>query len=86
MKILWIRSVPDPAPSDVVVHLGALPRLTAADRCDACPRGVSRAYVGVRLKASGRRLYFCGHHYARHLAALAPLVDSVRDQREDIPR
>ena len=70
-----------PAQAAELVHAGAHPRLTLADRCDACQ---AQAYVAVRLRATGRRLALCGHHYRRHEVALSPLVDAVHDQREDL--
>ena len=52
--------------------------LTLHDRCDRCG---SAAYVRVTL-STANDLLFCSHHYARHEAALAPKVVSIRDERE----
>jgi hypothetical protein len=60
-----------------LAHAGALPELTLSDRCDGCPRGVSAAQVGVRLRSTGSRFYLCGHHWRRHRAALEPLTDAI---------
>jgi len=51
--------------------------LNAADRCDRCG---AQSYVAVVL-ISGRRLDFCGHHYAAAFEALFPLILHARDER-----
>ncbi len=65
------------APDDQIVDESRLSDLTARDRCDRCP---SQAYVRVELR-TGSELLFCGHHYAKHEAALVPVVYLVRDER-----
>jgi len=52
--------------------------LTAADRCDRC-----RAQALVRVVLPYGELLFCGHHFAKHAAALRPSavrVDEFDDQ------
>lgn len=51
--------------------------LRATDRCDRCS---SAAYVYVIL-LSGLDLLFCGHDYGKNEHAIAPLVDTIVDER-----
>lgn len=67
-------------PGNELVHVGGLPRLTKADRCDRCG---AQAFVAVRLKG-GQRLDFCAHHYTKHQYDLLTRIDAVVDQREEL--
>ena len=52
--------------------------LTAADRCDSCA-----AQARVRVVLPYGELLFCGHHFAKHAAALrtsAVRVDDFTDE------
>ena len=53
------------------------PTLNATHRCDRCG---AQAYVRVFLK-SGNDLLFCGHHFERNLAAMAPVMRGKIDER-----
>jgi len=53
--------------------------LKAADRCDSCN---SQAYVLV--KGVSGDLVFCGHHYAKHEAALIKFSYEIIDEREKL--
>ena len=53
--------------------------LNAKDRCDSCN---AQALVWVNLVPGD--LLFCGHHYAKNEAALAPYVIEVIDERHKI--
>lgn len=70
-------------PSTALVHVGAFPAATGAERCDRCGPAVE-AYVAVRLRATGQRLDFCGHHFARFEQRLRPIVDAVQDRRGEL--
>jgi hypothetical protein len=74
-----------PKPTSAVT---AVP-LTLADRCCACASGTSQAFVRVSILSSEgnpSELLFCGHHYAKHEAALASrdTVLAIHDQRDRI--
>ena len=66
---------PNPT-TEVEAPAPSLPPMTARDRCDSCG---AQAYVIVTLRSGD--LMFCGHDYAKHEAALAPVASSVRDER-----
>lgn len=56
--------------------------LNTTHRCDRCG---AQAYVEVFLKsgtAGKRDLLFCGHHYDRVAAAIAPIMASHNDERQ----
>jgi hypothetical protein len=57
--------------------------LKIADRCDRCG---AQAFVVVQLTSDdSTALMFCGHHYAKHEAALHTLDPfAVRDERHRI--
>jgi len=49
---------------DLVISFDEIPEtLTANDRCDAC----SARAQHVAVLVSGKHLYLCGHHTARHM-------------------
>lgn len=52
------------------------PTLNVADRCDRC-----RAQAFVLTQVEGVDLYWCGHHFARHEAALREVAVHVVDER-----
>lgn len=54
--------------------------LNALDRADCC--GV-RAVAKVTLN-SGRDLYFCGHHYNKHLPSLIGVTSFILDERDSL--
>lgn len=54
--------------------------LNALDRADCC--GV-RAVAMVTLK-SGSDLYFCGHHYQKHLPKLINITTFILDERSSL--
>lgn len=56
--------------------------LNTTHRCDRCG---AQAYVEVFLKsgtAGKPDLMFCGHHYDRVAAAIAPIMATHNDERE----
>lgn len=69
-------------PSTDLVHVGALPALTIADRCDAACPAIAR--VAVRIAATGKRILLCKHHFERHEHKIRPICDAVLDQRGDL--
>lgn len=84
---------------DTLTVTDALPELSLepTDGCDRCGyeqhdselTGLTsfihcaQALVAVQL-ASGDVLYFCGHHYRKHEAALATVAVKVLDKRDTI--
>lgn len=54
--------------------------LSMSDTCDPCGDSWTQALVAVRL-LSGSDLYFCGHHYHHHEAALRSKIEHVIDTR-----
>lgn len=55
--------------------------LRPADRCDSCG---AQAFVRVELSPEMGELDLCGHHYARHEAALVayPWTVNIIDERQ----
>jgi hypothetical protein len=53
--------------------------LNSKDRCDSCN---AQALVWVNLLSGD--LIFCGHHYHKNEAALAPFVIEVIDERDKV--
>jgi predicted enzyme related to lactoylglutathione lyase len=50
--------------NELVISLDEIPEtLTSSDRCDGC----SAQAKHVAVLTSGKVLYFCGHHTARHM-------------------
>lgn len=52
--------------------------LNTTHRCDRCG---AQAYVEVIMN-SGNKLLFCGHHFDRSAAGLAPVMKSHNDERD----
>lgn len=49
---------------ELVISFDQIPEtLTAQDRCDAC----SARAQHIAVLATGKHLYFCGHHTAKHM-------------------
>lgn len=78
----------EPIMEPTVESIAAIP-LTLKDRCCACSSGTAQAFVRVNIltiDGDEGELLFCGHHYAKHEAALAAreTVLSVQDERDKI--
>lgn len=54
------------------------PTLNSTHRCDRCG---AQAYLRVFLK-SGNDLLFCGNHFKRYEAAMAPVMRGKIDERD----
>lgn len=63
------------APGTGAAELTTEPRLTAADRCDACG---AQAYV--RVVVNSGELLFCAHHAKKHQEKLSPIAQSWHDE------
>jgi hypothetical protein len=60
-------SMPMMTDADLVISFDEIPEtLTANDRCDAC----SARAQHVAVLVSGKHLYLCGHHTAKHMDKL----------------
>ena len=58
--------------------------MSKAHRCDRCGAesfGLALIQHGTGEERRATRLYFCGHHFAEHEAALYGVAEDVTDER-----